>query len=46
MTFTNLVPLVAAALAWAMLGERPGPLQLACGALLLGIASWRARRPA
>jgi len=44
--FTNLVPLVAAAVAWAMLGERPGPLQLVGGALVLvGIASWRARRP-
>lgn len=44
--FTNLVPLVALVLAWAALGERPGALQLAGGALiLLGISSWRSARP-
>ncbi len=41
--FTNLVPLVAIALAWATLGERPGALQLAGGALVLvGVSALRA----
>jgi drug/metabolite transporter (DMT)-like permease len=45
--FTNLVPLVALVLAWAALGERPGAVQLAGGALvLIGIASWRSSRAA
>ncbi|HVS17758.1 MAG TPA: DMT family transporter, partial [Planctomycetota bacterium] len=40
--YTNLVPLVALAVAWAWLGERPTFDQLAGGALILvGIASWR-----
>lgn len=44
--FTNLVPLVALVLAWAALGERPGPVQLVGGALILiGIGSWRSTRP-
>ena len=43
--FTNVVPLVALALAWAFLGERPGGVQLAGGALvLLGIALLRRAR--
>jgi len=43
--YTNLVPLVALAVAWAWLGERPTLDQLAGGALILiGIASWRTRR--
>lgn len=42
--FTNLVPLVALAVAWYWLGERPTWDQLAGGALILiGLASWRAR---
>jgi drug/metabolite transporter (DMT)-like permease len=41
---TNLVPLIALALAWLTLGERPGFLQLAGGALVLGgLAVWRSR---
>jgi drug/metabolite transporter (DMT)-like permease len=43
--FTNLVPLVALALAWAWLGERPTLDQIVGGALILiGLASWRSRR--
>ncbi len=43
--FSNLVPIVALAVAWVALGERPGAVQLAGGALVLvGIASWRAAR--
>lgn len=43
--FTNLVPLVAMAVAWATLGERPGAVQLAGGALVwLGLAALRAGR--
>jgi drug/metabolite transporter (DMT)-like permease len=39
---SNLVPLVALAVAWAALGERPGAIQLLGGALVLvGTASWR-----
>lgn len=43
--FSNLVPIVALAVAWGALGERPGAVQLAGGTLVLvGIASWRAAR--
>ena len=43
--FSNLVPLVALAIAWAALGERPGAVQLVGGTLILiGIASWRSSR--
>lgn len=47
--YTNLVPLVALAVAWAFLGERPDAVQVGGGALILiGISSWRSRagRPA
>jgi drug/metabolite transporter (DMT)-like permease len=41
----NLVPLIALTLAWAFLGERPGGVQLAGGALVLaGIALLRRAR--
>jgi O-acetylserine/cysteine efflux transporter len=37
--FTLLVPVVGIAAAWALLGERPGPLELAgAGVVLLGLA--------
>lgn len=43
--FTNLVPLVALAVAWITLGERPGRTQLAGGALVwVGIAAWRSAK--
>ncbi len=43
--FTNVVPLVALAVAWITLGERPGAVQLAGGALVwLGIAAWRSTK--
>ena len=42
--YTNLVPLVAVAITWAWLGERPGALQVGGGTLILvGITSWRSR---
>ena len=45
--WTNLVPVVALAVAWAALGERPGPLQLLGGALiLLGLTGFRSARSA
>jgi len=44
-SFTNLVPIVALGVAWAFLGEVPGAVQLAGGALvLLGLVAWRSRR--
>jgi drug/metabolite transporter (DMT)-like permease len=37
--YSNLVPVVALAVAWLWLGERPGPLQLAgAGVILLGLS--------
>lgn len=42
---TNLVPLIALALAWLTLGERPGTIQLAGGTLvLIGLATFRSAR--
>ncbi|WP_062526899.1 EamA family transporter [Demequina rhizosphaerae] len=43
--FSMLVPVVGIATAWAALGERPGPLELAGGALVIGGVLW-ASRPA
>ncbi|WP_062529249.1 EamA family transporter [Demequina rhizosphaerae] len=43
--FSMLVPVVGIATAWAALGERPGTLELAGGALVIGGVLW-ASRPA
>ena len=43
--FSNLVPVVALAVAWAFLGEVPRPLQLTGGALVVaGLLMWRSVR--
>ena len=43
--FSNLVPVVALAVAWVYLGEQPRLLQLAGGALVVaGLLMWRTAR--
>jgi drug/metabolite transporter (DMT)-like permease len=43
--FSNLVPVVALAVAWVALGEVPGAVQVAGGALVIaGLVAWRSGR--
>ncbi|RIK44476.1 MAG: hypothetical protein DCC58_08205 [Chloroflexi bacterium] len=44
--YTNLVPLLALLLSGMFLGERPAPIQVLGGMVMLGAVIWGTRRPA